>query len=219
MLECNENFLSLNEFYREDFQKFTKSLLAPDEMCHLAGSHSYGEYTNHGFLYSQLNGWRLQSIGYFLITYRRLIQINFIPERRSKIKVARLKELNQDRYFFIDINSPLSKKELMTRQVIELNFDNLDNIDRQDYECEFENRNVRFIHICLGKWTHPMIFQMEEGQKVYELILELSKKKSDETMNTIPPNFLELLQKLEELHKYQVISDVDYEAAKKKLLG
>lgn len=204
-LTQEEVFQRLCIHYHDDFQTNTKGILSPDEVFWGVGNWSLIS-KNRGSL-----GVTWKYIGYYLITSYRVLRVRFEAEqglfsdKRRKIKIS-----SRDSAFEVP-DFPLTKNEIKTRWLFEIPLKQITFVNRIDVD----NNSKDLLGISATHHHHALYFKKEEGETIYRTLIEIIHNDS-EPSNPIP-NLVEQLEKLKELHRYQVITDEEFEAAKKRL--
>lgn len=190
-------------YYQDDFNEKVKSILQPDEILAWAGNFSFSCFS-------------FSEIGYVLVTTDRIMRISFKTKKgwftsRKQVKIT------QGDVVIIAYDNPdypLSEAEKGSRHIDEIFIKKLETINRQ----EFCKTDQKIIEIKINNILPMRFINTNEANEVYNLLYGLTKKNHNQGQ-IIPPNFPELLQKLEDLYKYQIIDDETYNAAKRKLLS
>lgn len=186
--------------YHDDFKLLCQNYLQPNELLVWVGNFSFNVARD--------------IIGYVLVTSDRIFRVSFYTnngffDNRNVIKGPNNVEV-------IEIpHSPLTKAEKKTRYVSENFLKNIKSISRQDYV--FSDSMI-VVEIVIKDLNVIRFNNKDEGQELYNLLYNIVQM-NNQGDSAIPPNFPELLQKLEDLHKYQIIDDDTYNAAKRKLLS
>jgi hypothetical protein len=121
-------------------------------------------------------------------------------------------------YLKVPPTTPLTNREATSREVRVFPVTNLTNVDR--FESQDDHTGEKIIEFdirFIPDETMQVVFYKEQDAKnVYDLLLTRlqGNAQSIKQISAIS----EQLEKLAELHKAQVINDVEFEAAKKRLL-
>lgn len=191
--------------YHDDFRSLCQNYLQPNELLIWIGNFSYNGY-GYGVV--------PRDIGYVLVTSERIFRVSFRTNdgffnNREVIK-------GPNNVAVIEVpRSPLTKAEKNSRYVLEVFLKNIKSIRRQDYK--FSDSMI-VVEIVIKDLNVIRFNNKDEGQELYNFLYDFVQK-NNQVESVIPPNFPELLQKLEDLHKYQIIDDDTYNAAKRKLLS
>ncbi|MCC6501313.1 MAG: SHOCT domain-containing protein [Anaerolineales bacterium] len=121
-------------------------------------------------------------------------------------------------YLKVPPTTPLTNSEATSRAVRVFPFTNLTNVDR--FETQDDHTGEKIIEFDIRfvpDETMQVVFYTEQdAKKVYEILLDRLRGNAQSPKQV--PAISEQLEKLAELHKAQVLTDVEFESAKKRLL-
>jgi hypothetical protein len=204
-----ETLSRLNPVYHEDFLQYSRERFHSGELILWVGNQSYGErlLAAAGSHFS---------IGYFVVTSNRLAKVNF-PVDFGILSNWRRKTININETFFAAElpDKPLSRSEKENRTVFEQIVVDLKNVNHEEYKIRINGINRTIVAIT--GFYDPMFFEENDGNEAYKLLTELINPRERDGQNL--PNLADLLEKLAELHRYQVLTDEEYEMFKLRLIG
>ncbi len=196
----------LNPHFHDDFLNKTSKIIRPDEKFWGVGNWSLIQ-----------GGERLgKYVGYVLITSYRVLEISFQPERglfAQKRETIKLKSLNHSAYK--DLDFPLNEKEVGSRYLWEQPLRNIENLHKDDEIGNFNGSNIDIISISYNLRSPLYFTDIEQANELYGLLTDIVHGSPIQIVQV--PNLAEQLEKLTDLHRYQVITDEEFEAAKKRL--
>ena len=121
-------------------------------------------------------------------------------------------------YIKVPPTTPLTNQETASRAVRVFPISNLTNVDR--FESQDDHTGVKIIEFDIrfvpDETMQVVFYKEQDARNVYDLLLLGLQENVKPTQQN--PAIVEQLEKLAELHKAQVINDVEFEAAKKRLL-
>lgn len=206
-----EQILShLCQYYRDDYNRLLKPLLRSNEDVIWSGNWSYEK------TYSVYP----TGLGYLIVTNIRVFRVRYEADERL-FRGRKLLDVTKDSWADGLPAYPLTGGEKKSRQVTERPLNEIKDASRQEHIVNWSETPVIELDINLSSspdWRDILYFDYQQGTELYDLLTEIIYNRTASS-SVIPPNLPELLQKLEELHNYQVIPDEVYEAAKRKLLG
>lgn len=141
-------------------------------------------------------------------------------KKRQEISVLNYNHVGHSHSSYLKVppTTPLINKEATSRAVRVFPFTNLTNVDR--FETQDDHTGEKIIEFDIRfvpDETMQIVFYKEQDAKnVYDILLERLQGNAQSTKQISAIS--EQLEKLAELHKAQVINDVEFEAAKKRLL-
>ena len=200
----------INSFYHEDFCELYESLALKNETILWAGNYTDYE-VKPGYDY-----WRL---GFVLITANRLIKFTFTTEfgvfgRREKITGNNLA-------FGVGLPTfPLSSNERKTKGVYEISLSNIYNVSRRDDKIKHHGKEMTIVGLWIETFGHNFklnLYNREDGQEMYDILDSVVHHQSPKSPSI--PDITDQLMKLAELRKSAMITDEEYEIAKRKLLS
>ncbi len=225
----------VSPFFRDDMSKLLETTIQSHETIVWAGNISQLQRREHPFPF-----------GYMLLTSHRVIMVLFDSEyessslflfllglviwplffflsdrsRRSMIEIEITPDTDPGGTHAIDRPSfPLTNKESASRRVFEYSLEHIAAVQRQDLLSKDHARAL--VHLRMSFFPDQRLWSLfydpQDAKEVYEILMaNLLKQK------TLAPTDTELsaqLEKLAELHASRILSDLEFEAAKKRLIG
>lgn len=226
----------INLNLRENSFAVAKDALTSDESLIWAGD------------IGQLGGNSQIRFGYLLITDHRFIRVLFNAEvegmgcvgallglvswgllaptgkpKREHLELDNHAEVdhvrNMSRFVVVPPNSPLSQIEIESRRIDEYSLSDLSNFEQKEYRQWSGDNTVADLSLRFkssGK-VSVIFFSQEVAQEVYGLLVKSSQSAGRSRKQS--ESIADQLEKLAELYKYQTITEDEYEAAKKRLIG
>lgn len=200
----------LNPHFHDDFLNKTSKIIRPEEKYWGAGNWSF---ISHGEF---LGKYGYAEFGYLLVTSYRVIDVTFQPESglfAQKREAVRINGVSESAY--LGIMFPLTDNEIKTRYLTETPLKKIDYIRKDDLIGYKDGKNIGIISLSYEIGTHRYFTDLKQANELYGLLTDIVHGTSLQVVQV--PNLAEQLEKLTDLHRYQVITDEEFAAAKKRL--
>ncbi|HNQ95547.1 MAG TPA: SHOCT domain-containing protein [Anaerolineales bacterium] len=141
-------------------------------------------------------------------------------KKRQEISVLNSNHVGHSHSSYLKVppTTPLTNRELTSRAVRLFPFTNLTNVDR--FETQDDHTGEKIIELDIrfvpDETMQIVFYKEQDGKNVYDILLDRLQGNA-QSIKQIPA-ISEQLEKLAELHKAQVLTDAEFEAAKKRLL-
>lgn len=199
----------LNPHFHDDFLNKTSKLIHPDEKYWAVGNWSH--INRKEFLGPP----ELAIFGYYLVTSYRTLQVVFeeentiFSEKRERIMIS------GQRAAFSEISYPLTEKEIRSRELFERPLKKQINIRLWEETGKVNGSSYPMTLIGTDDPYAMYFVDNNAGHEIYLLLVNIVHEIPMQVVQV--PNLAEQLEKLTDLHRYQVITDEEFEAAKKRL--
>lgn len=200
----------LNPHFHDDFLNKTSKIIRPDEKYWGVGNWSFIQHKEFAGPQEYL------SFGYLIITSYRLIRIEYHGESglfSQKRETIKLKNRNRSAYRSLEFS--LTEKEVGSRYLWEQPLSKIENLRKDDEIGYLNGSNIGIVSISYNLHAPLYFTDLEQANELYGLLTDIVHGTPIQVVQV--PNLAEQLEKLTDLHRYQVITDEEFEAAKKRL--
>lgn len=215
------SLLSISPYLRDDASAIIGEVIRPPELLMWAGNS--GQFAG-GF-------------GYLLITSHRFIRALFHAEidlgsdllgffsfgilgSFGKPERPFLQVETRPDFVVAPLTSPLTAHERRSRRTEEYPLSNLSAVQRKDHPLR-KHPDRYLVELKLKfqpeEWVRVVFYETQHAQEVYRLLQAPPQPPKEATGEA--PAIADQLEKLAELYRYQTITQEEYEAAKRRLLG
>ena len=200
----------LNPHFHDDFLNKTSKIIRPEEKYWGAGNWSL---ISHGEF---LGKYGYAQFGYLLVTSYRVIEVAFRPESglfAQKREAARINGVSESAH--LSLMFPLTENEIKSRYLSETPLKKIDYVHKDDLIGYTNGENIGIISLSYKIGLYHYFSDLRQANELYGLLTDIVHGTPIQVVQV--PNLAEQLEKLTDLHRYQVITDEEFEAAKKRL--